>query len=99
MTTDITSAPSKPILKRPPLYHVVIFNDDVSTYQCVIDILVNYFNTNEDDAYRFAVKVDIEGSATAGIYTKDVADTKIALAISDLTEWGFPLQIEPIQCE
>ena len=98
MSTKLISAPCKPILKRPPLYKVVIFNDDVSTYQCVIDILINYFNTSDDDAFRFAVKVDVEGSATAGTYPKDIADTKIALANSDLKTTGYPLKIESFEC-
>ena len=94
MSTEAIVAPSKPALKRPPLYKVMIFDDDVSTFQCVIDLMVNYFNTSEDDAYRFAYKINIEGNATAGTYPKDIAETKVKLAKDELISNGYPLRIE-----
>jgi len=94
MSTEAIVAPSKPALKRPPLYKVMIFDDDVSTFQCVIDLMVNYFNTSEDDAYRFACKINIEGNATAGTYPKDIAETKVKLAKDELISNGYPLRIE-----
>ena len=94
MTIESVSAPCKPILKRPPLYNVIFFDDDISTFQCVIDIMVNHFNTTEDDAFRFACKINVEGIATAGGYSKDVADTKLALAKKELKTNGYPLRIE-----
>ena len=94
MTTESMTAPCKPKLKQPPLYKVIFFNDDISTFQCVMDILVNYFNKSEDAAYELAFKVHIEGSATAGIYPKDIAESKISLANSELKSNGFPLHIE-----
>ena len=94
MTTKTITAPSKPLLKRPPLYKVIFFDDDISTFQCVIDILVNYFNTSEDDAFRFACKINVEGIASAGVYSKDVAETKLGLANAELKSNGYPLRIE-----
>ena len=91
-TIDV--APTKPVLKRPPLYKVMIFDDDVSTFQCVIDLMVSYFNCSEDDAFRFACKINVEGIATAAVYSKDVAETKLALAKKELKANGYPLHIE-----
>ena len=93
-TETIDVAPTKPVLKRPPLYKVWFFDDDISTFQCVIDIMVNYFNTTEDDAFRFACKINVEGIATAGVYPKDIAETKIGLANAELKTNGYPLRIE-----
>ena len=94
MTIETILSPSKPALKRPPLYKVMIFDDDISTFQCVIDLLVNYFNTNEDEAYEITFKVHLEGIAVAGIYPKDVAETKLGLARKELKASGDPLRIE-----
>ena len=58
-TIDV--APSKPALQRPPLYKIMIFDDDVSTFQCVIDIAVNHFNKNEDEGFEIAFKVNARG--------------------------------------
>ena len=94
MTIESVSAPCKPILKRPPLYNVIFFDDDISTFQCVIDIMVNHFNTTEDDAFRFACKINVEVIATAGVYSKDVAETKLGVANAELKSNGYPLRIE-----
>ena len=94
MTTETIVAPSKPALKRPPLYKVMIYDDDVSTFQSVIDILVSYFNKNEDEAYEVAFKVDTRGAELVGIYPKDTAKTKVALAKKELKANGYPLRIE-----
>ena len=94
MTTKTTIAPSKPELKRPSLYKVLIIDDEVSTYQCVIDILINHFNKSEDEAYDLAFIVDNRGVGLVGTYPKDIAETKIALAKSELKIVGFTLRID-----
>ena len=94
MTTNLMTAPCKPQLNLPARYKVILFDDDISTFQCVMDILVSYFNKSEDAAYELAFKVHIEGNATAGIYPKDIAESKISLANSELKTNGFPLHIE-----
>ena len=94
MPAETIVAPSKPTLKCPSLYKVIIYDDDISTYSCVMSIMINYFNANEDDAFRFTTKVDIDGVATAGIYPKDVAETKISLAKTELQSNNYPLRME-----
>lgn len=94
MTIETIVAPSKTVLKCPSLYKVMLFDDDVSTFRCVIDILVNHFNKNEDQAFEIAFKIDTQGADLVGIYPKDTAKTKIALAKSELKEKGYPLRIE-----
>jgi len=94
MTTKTIAAPCKPILKHPPLYKVVFFDNEISTFRSVMNIMVNYFNTTEDNAFLFAFKVDVEGNAVAGIYPRDVAETKLALAKKELKALDDPLKIE-----
>ena len=94
MTTSTLIAPSKPALQRPSLYKIIFLDDDVSTFQCVIDILVNYFDKSEDDAYECAMDIHITGSKNVGVYPKDIAETKISLAKAALTVKAYPLRIE-----
>ena len=97
MTTESITAPCKPQLKRPPFYKVLIFDDDISSFQCVMSILINYFNKSEDAAYELAFKVHLEGSTAAGIYPKDIAESKISLANAELKTNDFPLRIESMK--
>ena len=93
MTTATIVAPCKPALKRPALYNVIFIDDDITTFQCVIDILVSYFNKSEDEAYELAMQVHLTGAAIVGIYPKDVAETKISLAKTELKDAGYPLRM------
>ena len=97
MTTKTIAAPSKPTLKRPPLYKVIIFDDDITKFQTVMDIAVTYFNKSEDEAYEVAFRVDNRGEDIAGIYPKDIAETKVALAKKELNLLSFPLRIESFE--
>ena len=97
MNTESITAPCRPQLKRPAQFKVIFLDDDISTFTCVIGILVNYFNKSEDDAYELAMQVHITGSCVAGIYPKDIAETKISLAISDLKKTVYPLNIQLAQ--
>ena len=93
MTTAIIEAPCKPELKRPALYNVIFIDDDITTFQCVIDILVGYFNKSEDEAYDLTMEVHLIGVAIVGIYPKDVAETKISLAKNEIKNTDYPLRI------
>ena len=60
----------------------------------MIDILVNYFNKSEDEAYDLTLDVHFTGSCVAGIYSKDIAETKISLADAELKNTHYPLKIQ-----
>jgi len=94
MTTETINSVSKPQLKKPAMYNVVFMDDDITSMQCVIDILVSYFNKTSDDAYELMMQVHIVGSAVAGTYCKDIAETKIAQANAELKSTHYPLRIE-----
>ena len=97
MPTKTITSSCRPALKRPPLYKVMLFNDDITSFQCVIDILVNHFNKSEDEAYELTFKVHLEGIAIAGTYSKDIAETKVALAKNEIKSSGFPLIIDSFE--
>jgi len=97
MSTESITAPCKPQLKRPAQFKVIFLDDDISTFGCVIDILVSYFNKSEDDAYELTMQVHLTGSCVAGIYPKDIAETKISLANAELKNTRYPLNIQLAQ--
>ncbi|MDP6537397.1 MAG: ATP-dependent Clp protease adapter ClpS [Gammaproteobacteria bacterium] len=66
----------KPKLKRPPLYKVILINDDYTPMDFVVDILRSFFNMNVEKATQIMLKVHTEGKGVCGVYSKDVAETK-----------------------
>ena len=76
--------------RKPPLYDVVIHNDDYTTMEFVVKILVEIFNKNINEATQLMLYVHEKGEATAGTYIYDIAHSKaITLARAE----GFPLQL------
>ena len=67
---------SKPALKRPPMYKVILMNDDYTPMEFVIHILENFFSMEREKATQIMLKVHTEGSAVVGIYPRDIAETK-----------------------
>lgn len=94
-----TLTTTRPILQKPTLYQVIFFDDDITTYGFVMYLLNRFFNKTESEAYEIAVKVDTSGSASAGIYSKDIAETKISLANIELDVSEFQLRIEAFPCD
>ena len=72
----IATEASKPALKRPPLYKVVLLNDDYTPMQFVVEVLRAFFGMNAETATRVMLKVHTEGKGVCGVFSKDVAETK-----------------------
>ena len=68
----------KPKLKRPPMYKVVMLNDDYTPMEFVVEVLQMFFGMNREKATQVMLAVHRTGRATCGIYTRDVAETKSA---------------------
>lgn len=68
----------KPKLKRPPLYKVIMLNDDYTPMEFVVETLENFFGMDREKATRVMLVVHTEGRATCGVYSRDVAETKAA---------------------
>ncbi|MCB1649250.1 MAG: ATP-dependent Clp protease adapter ClpS [Pseudomonadales bacterium] len=66
----------KPKLSQPPLYKVVLFNDDYTPMDFVVDVLCSFFGMNVEKATQIMLKVHTEGKAVCGVFSKDVAETK-----------------------
>ena len=80
--------------KPPMLYKVVLFNDDYTTMEFVIEVLQTFFAMNRERATQIMLKVHKEGSAVCGIYPKDVAETKVAQVSAFAKHREHPLRCE-----
>ena len=69
-------APERAKTKPPRMYKVILFNDDYTTMDFVIEVLQRFFAMNRERALQIMLKVHSEGSAVCGVYTLDVAETK-----------------------
>lgn len=68
---------AKPKLKRPPLYKVMLLNDDYTPMEFVIQVLETFFQMDQEKATQIMLHVHTRGVGVCGVYTKDIAETKV----------------------
>lgn len=90
-TTGI-AVKSKPKTKKPSLYKVLLLNDDYTPMEFVVQILETYFSKNHEEATRIMLHVHKRGVGLAGVYTYEVAETKVALVMTAARRQQHPLQ-------
>jgi ATP-dependent Clp protease adaptor protein ClpS len=78
--------------KPPQLYQVVMLNDDYTPMEFVVMVLQQYFQRDMDTATLIMLKIHHEGRGVCGVYSKDVAATKVELVLSAARRDGHPLQ-------
>lgn len=85
-------------IKLPPKYAVFFHNDDYTPMEFVVELLMSQFNHNEETAVMIMLEVHHQETGLAGIYTKEIAETKVAIAKDIATKEEHPLLItmEPI---
>ena len=71
-----TTTLEKPKLKKPPLYKVVLINDDYTPMEFVVEVLRSFFGMNAETATQVMLKVHTEGKGVCGVFSKDVAESK-----------------------
>lgn len=88
---------SKQEIKRPRRYLVIMHNDDYTTMEFVLLVLEKFFNHHPDQAYRIMLDVHHKGHAACGIFTYEVAESKVAKVIKYARDNGHPLKctLEP----
>ena len=74
-------------------FKVVFHNDDYTTMEFVVLVLMKFFHKSETEATHIMLSVHHKGHGVAGLYTKDVAETKVAQVTSFAQEHGMPLKV------
>ncbi len=77
--------------QRPPLWKVILLNDDYTPREFVVEVLKAVFRMNESQAYRVMITAHQRGACVIAVYTKDVADTKAKEATEMGKSKGYPL--------
>ncbi|DAB32881.1 MAG: ATP-dependent Clp protease adaptor protein ClpS [Sulfurospirillum sp.] len=80
------------ILKTPKMYRVLLLNDDYTSMEFVIQVLMVIFHKNEQEAYEIMMKVHKEGKGLCGIYTYEIAETKAMQVKALAKQNNFPLK-------
>lgn len=83
---------AKPKLKRPPLYRVILLNDDYTTMEFVIEVLQTIFHHSEEKAAQIMMHVHQKGAGICGVFTREVAETKVEQVLSYAQQNKHPLQ-------
>lgn len=78
--------------RKPAMYKVMMLNDDYTPMELVVDILQTVFNKTREEANRTMMEVHNRGHAVAGVYTRDVAETKADMAVMMARREEHPLQ-------
>ena len=79
-------------LKRPPLYKVLLHNDDYTTKEFVVQVLQYVFHKEPTEAVQIMLHVHKKGIGVAGVYPYEVAETKVALVESLARQHEYPLK-------
>lgn len=74
----LVTKPAKPALKQPPLYRVVVLNDDYTPMEFVVLVLQQFFHHMREKSVQIMLQVHQTGRGVAGVYSAEVAETKVA---------------------
>ena len=87
-----TVTKTRPKTKKPSLYRVVMLNDDYTPMEFVVHVLVKFFNMGQDQAVQIMMHVHQRGMGLCGVYTYEVAETKVTQVIDFARKHEHPLQ-------
>lgn len=88
-----TATKKKEQLKKPPLYRVLFHNDNYTTMEFVVEVLRTIFMKSESDSVTIMLSVHLNGVGVAGVYTREVAETKISKTHALAREREYPLKL------
>ena len=97
-TKELSRTKSQTKTKEPPMYRVLLLNDHYTTMEFVVFVLQSVFRKEPQEAYQIMMSVHSNGSGVAGVYTREVAETKLALVSQLARENSYPLKctMEPV---
>lgn len=98
--SDVAVAPRREV-RQPRRFAVLLHNDDYTTMEFVVLILMRFFGKSETEAHRIMLEVHHRGSGLAGVYTRDVAESKVEQVEELARTEGHPLRCtaEPYEGE
>jgi ATP-dependent Clp protease adaptor protein ClpS len=79
-------------VRTPPMYKVLLHNDDYTTMEFVVEVLQSVFHKAPADAIQIMLHIHRSGLGVAGVYTHEVAETKVAIVEEKAREHEFPLK-------
>lgn len=85
--------------KPPQMYQVVMLNDDYTPMEFVVGVIQEFFGKDLETATQIMLKIHLDGRGVCGVYTRDVASTKVDQVMDAAQKAGHPLQCvaEPIE--
>ena len=89
--TDLVTK-TRPKTKKPSLYKVLLMNDDYTPMEFVVLVLEKFFSKNQDEAYHIMMHVHQKGVGICGVFTYEVAETKVTQVMDFARQNGHPLQ-------
>lgn len=88
---DLAVKEARPKIKEPPLYRVVLINDDYTPMEFVVDILESVFGMERTRATQVMLEVHTKGKGVCGVYNFEIAETKVAQVMSIAQQHQHPL--------
>ena len=85
---------TKPKTKTPPLYRVLMMNDDYTPMEFVIEVLEKFFQKNREEATQIMLHIHQRGVGVCGIYAYDLAETKAMQVMNYARKYEHPLQVQ-----
>jgi ATP-dependent Clp protease adaptor protein ClpS len=86
-------------VKPPQMYQVLMLNDDFTPMEFVVVVIQEYFSKDRESATQIMLKIHLDGKAVCGVYSRDVAATKVDQVLDAAKQNGHPLQCvsEPVE--
>jgi len=88
---DVVVQESRPKLKPPPMYRVILINDDYTPMEFVVEVLETVFGMERSRATRVMLEVHTKGKGVCGVYTYEIAETKVAQVTKIAQQQQHPL--------
>lgn len=82
---------AKPAVKEPPMYQVVLLNDDFTPMDYVVMVLMEFFAMTNERATKVMMQVHMSGKGICGVYTREIAETKVAQVNAHARTNDYPL--------
>ncbi len=97
--SDTVVEESRPMLKKPRMFQVILLNDDYTPMEFVVELIEQFFYKSRENATSIMLSIHTEGKGVCGIYSEDVAETKAAVVNQYSMDHQHPLLCEIEPCD